>query len=93
MAELVKSGEVDISSRYELLHSERQVGDLPFFSQPGAALCPLPRGVAGCSAARGGGRQLSASQQVSLGLDNSSVTTENIPLRTPERPELQLRRV
>ena len=37
-------------------------------------------------------RWLGSSPQESFGLDNSSLTIENIPLFTPERPELQLTR-
>ena len=95
VTELVQSGEVDISSRYESLRHEKQPGDFQFVLLN--RTLPYAHSLSGWQRlvlrVAGGLRWLSASQQQSFGLDNSSVTTENIPLLTPERPELQLSRV
>jgi KUP system potassium uptake protein len=95
VTDLVAAGEIDITSRYESLRSEKQVGDFQFViikrTLPYAqALSSWQRLVARVSGAL---RWLGASQQESFGLDNSSLTIENVPLLTPERPELALRRL
>ena len=94
VTDLVAAGELDITSRYESLRSEKQVGDFQFVilnrTLPYAqALSGWQRLVARISGAL---RWLGSSQQQSFGLDNSSLTIENVPLLTPERPELQLAR-
>jgi len=94
VTDLVAAGELDITSRYESLRSEQQVGDFQFVilnrTLPYAqALSSWQRLVARVSGAL---RWLGSSQQESFGLDNSSLTIENIPLLTPERPELALQR-
>jgi len=94
VTDLVEAGEIDITSRYESLRSEKQPGDFQFVilnrTLPHAhALGGWQRLVARLS---GFLRRLSSSQQESFGLDNSSLTIENIPLLTPERPELRLTR-
>ncbi len=94
VSDLVKNKEIDITSRYESLRDEDVVGDFQFvilnptlpFAQ---SLSGWQRLVARLSGAL---RWLGASQQQSFGLDNSSLTIENIPLLTPERPELLLTR-
>ena len=95
VTDLVKDKEIDITSRYNSLRGQDVVGDFQFVllnrTLPYAqALSAWQRLVARLA---GGLRQLGVSQQDSFGLDNSSVTVENIPLLTPERPELQLTRV
>jgi KUP system potassium uptake protein len=95
VTDLVEAGEIDITSRYESLRSEKQPGDFQFVilnrTLPHAhSLGGWQRLVARLS---GFLRRLSSSQQESFGLDNSSLTIENIPLLTPERPELRLGRV
>ena len=92
VTDLVAAGELDIVSRYESLRSEKQIGDFQFVilnrTLPYAqALSSWQRLVARVSGAL---RWLGASQQESFGLDNSSLTIENVPLLTPERPELEL---
>jgi KUP system potassium uptake protein len=94
VTDLVAAGEIDITSRYESLRSEKQPGDFQFVilnrTLPHAhALGGWQRLVARLSGLL---RRLSSSQQESFGLDNSSLTIENIPLLTPERPELRLTR-
>jgi KUP system potassium uptake protein len=94
VTDLVEAGEIDITSRYESLRSEKQPGDFQFVilnrTLPHAhALGGWQRLVARLSGLL---RRLSSSQQESFGLDNSSLTIENIPLLTPERPELRLTR-
>ena len=94
VTELVQNHEIDITSRYESLRGQDVVGDFQFVilnrTLPYAqSLSAWQRLVARVS---GGLRWLGASQQESFGLDNSSLTIENIPLLTPERPELQLTR-
>jgi KUP system potassium uptake protein len=94
VTDLVEAGEIDITSRYESLRSEKQPGDFQFVilnrTLPHAhALAGWQRLVARLS---GFLRRLSSSPQESFGLDNSSLTIENIPLVTPERPELRLTR-
>jgi KUP system potassium uptake protein len=94
VTDLVKAGEIDITSRYASLRDEKQVGDFQFVilnrTLPYAqALSGWQRLVARIAGAL---RWLGASQQQSFGLDNSSLTIENVPLHTPERPELALQR-
>lgn len=94
VTDLVAAGELDILSRYESLRSEKQIGDFQFVilnrTLPYAqVLSGWQRLVARLSGAL---RWLGASQQQSFGLDNSSLTIENVPLLTPERPELALER-
>jgi len=94
VTDLVEAGEIDISSRYESLRSEKQPGDFQFVilnrTLPHAhSLSGWQRLIARLS---GFLRRLSSSPQESFGLDNSSLTIENIPLLTPERPELRLTR-
>jgi len=94
VTDLVAAGEIDITSRYASLRSEKQVGDFQFVilnrTLPYAqSLSSWQRLVARISGAL---RWLGSSRQESFGLDNSSLTIENVPLLTPERPELQLAR-
>jgi KUP system potassium uptake protein len=94
VTDLVKSREIDITSRYDSLRSEDVVGDFQFVilnrTLPYAqSLSTWQHLVARVS---GGLRWLGASQQQSFGLDNSSLTIETVPLLTPERPELHLTR-
>jgi KUP system potassium uptake protein len=94
VTDLVAAGEIDITSRYESLRSEKQPGDFQFVilnrTLPHAhSLSGWQRLVARLSGLL---RRFSSTQQESFGLDNSSLTVENIPLLTPERPELQLTR-
>jgi KUP system potassium uptake protein len=94
VTDLVAAGEIDITSRYASLREEKQVGDFQFVilnrTLPYAqTLSSWQRLVARISGAL---RWLGASQQQSFGLDNSSLTIENVPLHTPERPELALHR-
>jgi KUP system potassium uptake protein len=94
VSELVKSKEVDITSRYASLRNQDVVGDFQFVllnrTLPYAqSLSSWQRLVARLA---GGLRWLGSSQQESFGLDNSSVMLENIPLLVPERPELLLTR-
>ncbi|MGI4865088.1 MAG: KUP/HAK/KT family potassium transporter [Janthinobacterium lividum] len=94
VTDLVAAGEIDITSRYASLRAEKQVGDFQFVilnrTLPYAqTLSSWQRLVARISGAL---RWLGASQQQSFGLDNSSLTIENVPLHTPERPELALQR-
>ena len=94
VTDLVRDHEIDITSPYQSLRSEGQVGDFLFVilnrTLPYAqALSGWQRLVARVSGAL---RWLGASPQESFGLDNSSLLVENIPLLTPERPELHLTR-
>jgi len=94
VTDMVKDHEIDISSRYNSLRDQDIVGDFQFVilnrTLPYAqSLSSWQRLVARLSGAL---RWLGSSQQESFGLDNSSLTIENIPLLTPERPELQLTR-
>ena len=94
VTDLVAAGELDITSRYASLRSENQVGDFQFVilnrTLPYAqALSSWQRLVARISGVL---RWLGSSRQESFGLDNSSLTIENVPLLTPERPELHLAR-
>ena len=94
VTDLVAASEIDITSRYASLRSENQIGDFQFVilnrTLPYAqALSGWQRLVARVSGVL---RWLGASQQQSFGLDNSSLTIENVPLLTPERPELALQR-
>ena len=94
VTDLVKNKEIDITSRYDSLRGQDMVGDFQFVilnrTLPYAqSLSSWQRLVARLSGAL---RWLGSSQQQSFGLDNSSLTIENIPLLTPERPELQLTR-
>jgi KUP system potassium uptake protein len=94
VTDLVKNKEIDITSRYHSLRDQDVVGDFQFvllnrtlpYAQSLNSWQRLVARLAGTL------RWLGASQQQSFGLDNSSVTLENIPLLTPERPELLLTR-
>ncbi len=94
VTDLVAAGELDITSRYESLRSEKQPGDFQFVILN--RTLPYAHSLSGWQRLvvrlAGGLRRLSSTQQESFGLDNSSLTVENIPLLTPERPELQLTR-
>ncbi|RZL02216.1 MAG: potassium transporter Kup, partial [Hymenobacter sp.] len=95
VTDLVKAKEIDITSRYNSLREQDVVGDFQFVllnrTLPYAqSLSAWQRLVARLA---GGLRWLGVTQQESFGLDNSSVTFENIPLLIPERPELALTRV
>ena len=94
ISELVKTKEIDITSRYSSLRDEDVVGDFQFVilnrTLPYAqSLSGWQRLMARFSGAL---RWLGSSQQESFGLDHSSLTIENIPLLTPARPELELTR-
>jgi KUP system potassium uptake protein len=94
VTDLVSNHEIDIASPYESLRNEGEVGDFQFViinrTLPYAqSLSGWQRLVARISGVL---RWLAASPQESFGLDNSSLTIENIPLLTPERPELHLTR-
>jgi KUP system potassium uptake protein len=95
VTDLVNAGELDITSRYESLRTEKQPGDFQFVILN--RTLPYAHSLSGWQRlvlrVAGGLRRLSSTQQESFGLDNSSLTVENIPLFTPERPELQLARV
>jgi KUP system potassium uptake protein len=94
VTDLVQAGEIDITSRYASLRDGKQVGDFQFvilnrtlpYAQTLNGWQRMVARIAGVL------RWLGASQQQSFGLDNSSVTVENVPLHTPERPELALQR-
>ncbi|WP_151088275.1 KUP/HAK/KT family potassium transporter [Hymenobacter baengnokdamensis] len=94
VTDLVQSKEVDITSRYNSLRDQDVVGDFQFvilnrtlpYAQSLTSWQRLVARLAGVL------RWLGASQQESFGLDNSSLTIENIPLLIPERPELHLTR-
>ncbi|RYY13613.1 MAG: hypothetical protein EOO36_15550 [Cytophagaceae bacterium] len=95
VTDLVKAKEIDITSRYNSLREQDVVGDFQFVllnrTLPYAqSLSAWQRLVARLALTL---RQLGVTQQESFGLDNSSVTFENIPLLIPERPELALTRV
>ncbi|MBJ6144847.1 KUP/HAK/KT family potassium transporter [Hymenobacter sp. BT559] len=95
VTDLVKTKEIDITSRYNSLREQDVVGDFQFVilnrTLPYAqSLSAWQRLVARLA---GGLRWLGITQQENFGLDNSSVTFENIPLLVPERPELALTRV
>jgi KUP system potassium uptake protein len=95
VTDLVKAKEIDITSRYNSLREQDVVGDFQFvllnrtlpYAQSLSAWQRLVARLAGSL------RWLGTTQQESFGLDNSSVTFENIPLLIPERPELALTRV
>jgi KUP system potassium uptake protein len=95
VTDLVKAKEIDITSRYNSLREQDVVGDFQFvllnrtlpYAQSLSAWQRLVARLAGSL------RWLGVTQQESFGLDNSSVTFENIPLLVPERPELALTRV
>ncbi|MFD1875265.1 KUP/HAK/KT family potassium transporter [Hymenobacter bucti] len=95
VTDLVKAKEIDITSRYNSLREKDVVGDFQFvllnrtlpYAQSLSAWQRLVARLAGSL------RWLGVTQQESFGLDNSSVTFENIPLLVPERPELVLTRV
>ena len=95
VTDLVQNKEIDITSRYTSLRDQDLVGDFQFvilnrtlpYAQSLSAWQRLVARIAGFL------RQLGVSQQQSFGLDNSSLTIENVPLLTPERPELRLTRI
>ena len=94
ISDLVKTKEIDITSRYSSLRDQDVAGDFQFVilnrTLPYAqSLSGWERLVVRLS---DGLRWLGSSQQQSFGLDNSSLTIENIPLLTPARPELELTR-
>ena len=94
VTDMVKDQEIDITSRYNSLRGQDMVGDFQFVILN--RTLPYEQSLSGWQrlVARLAGvlRWLGSSQQESFGLDNSSLTLENIPLLTPERPELQLTR-
>lgn len=94
VTDMVKDQEIDITSRYNSLRGQDMVGDFQFVILN--RTLPYAQSLSGWQrlVARLAGvlRWLGSSQQESFGLDNSSLTLENIPLLTPERPELQLTR-
>ncbi|HET9506241.1 MAG TPA: KUP/HAK/KT family potassium transporter [Hymenobacter sp.] len=93
VTDLVKAGKIDIRSRYASLRDE--VGDFQFVILN--RTLPYAHSLSGwqwlVARLSGALRWLGASPQQSFGLDNSSLTLENIPLLTPERPELHLTQV
>ena len=94
VTDLVQSKEIDITSRYDSLRGQDVAGDFQFVilnrTLPYAqSLSSWQRLVARLSGAL---RWLGSSQQESFGLDNSSLTIENVPLLNPERAELHLTR-
>ena len=94
ISELVKTKEIDITSRYSSLRDEDVAGDFQFVILN--RTLPYAQSLSGwqrlVTRFSGALRWLGSSQQESFGLDNSSLTIENIPLLTPERPELVLNR-
>ena len=94
VSELVKRGEIDITSRYESLRGQDVVGDFQFVilnkTLPYEHLLHgWPRLVLRL---HGWLKRLGASEPESFGLDNSSFAVENVPLHMPDRPELRLTR-
>ncbi|AWM35415.1 KUP/HAK/KT family potassium transporter [Hymenobacter nivis] len=94
LTDLVKTEDLDLTSRYESLRGQDMTGDfefvilnrtLPYQGQLPAWQNAVLRGY-------GALRWLGASEQQSFGLDNSSFTIENVPLALPPRPELSLTR-
>ena len=94
VSEMVKGGEVDITSRYESLRGQDVVGDFQFVILN--KTLPYQHLLRGWKRlvlrAHGALRWLGVSEQESFGLDNSAFTIENVPLRMPARPELHLQR-
>jgi KUP system potassium uptake protein len=94
VTELVRGREVNITSRYESLSQADIVGDFQFVilrkTLPNQQfLTSWRRPVLNLYDAL---RRLGASERESFGLDNSSVTVENVPIQLPPRPELRLTR-
>ncbi len=94
VSDLVKNKEVSITSRYESLSQADIVGDFQFVilhkTLPNQQfLTSWRRSVLGFYDAL---RRIGSSDQESFGLDNSSVTVENVPIQLPARPELRLTR-
>lgn len=92
--ELVQNREVNITSRYESLSQAEIVGDFQFVilrkTLPNQQfLTSWRRSVLRLFDTL---RRLGSSDQESFGLDNSSVTVENVPIQLPPRPELHLTR-
>ncbi|MBC7449446.1 MAG: KUP/HAK/KT family potassium transporter [Hymenobacteraceae bacterium] len=92
VSDLVKRKEVNITSRYESLSQADIVGDFQFIilnkTLPNQQfLASWRRSVLSFYDAL---RRLGSSDQESFGLDNSSVTVENVPIQLPPRPELRL---
>ena len=94
VGDLVKNREIDIVSRYESLRGQEVVGDFQFVLLN--KTLPYQHLLRGWSRlvlrVHGWLKFLGSSEQESFGLDNSSFTVENVPLRMPHRPELQLTR-
>ncbi len=94
VTDLVRNHEVNITSRYESLSQAEIVGDFQFVilrkTLPNQQfLTSWRRPVLNLYDAL---RRLGASERESFGLDNSSVTLENVPIALPLRPELHLTR-
>ena len=94
LTDLVKTEDLDLTSRYESLRGQDMTGDfefvilnrtLPYQGQLPAWQNAVLRGY-------GALRWLGTSEQQSFGLDNSSFTIEDVPLALPPRPELSLTR-
>jgi KUP system potassium uptake protein len=94
VTELVQSKEVDVTSRYASLRERDVVGDFQFIILN--KTLPYAQSLSGwqrlAERLHALLRRLGASEQESFGLDNSSFTVENVPLLTPNRPELHLTR-
>ena len=94
VSELVKNGEIDITSRYESLRGENVVGDFEFVILN--KTLPYQHFMRGWKRlvlrAYDALRWLGVNDSESFGLDNSSFVVENVPLQMPARPELQLER-
>ncbi|WBO84171.1 KUP/HAK/KT family potassium transporter [Hymenobacter yonginensis] len=94
VSELVRNGEVDITSRYESLRGQDVTGDFQFvILNKTLPYEYLLRGWQRLALRLHGWlKRLGASETESFGLDNSSFVIENVPLHMPARPELQLQR-
>ena len=94
VADLVKSHEVDITSRYESLRGQEVTGDFQFVVLN--KTLPYQYLLHGWQRTalrlHGWLKWLGASETESFGLDNSTFTVENVPLHMPPRPELELTR-
>ena len=94
ITDLEENREIDITSRYESLRERDVVGDFQFIILN--KTLPYAQSLSGWQrlAVRLHSvlRWLGSNEQESFGLDNSSLTVENVPLLTPDRPELHLTR-
>jgi KUP system potassium uptake protein len=95
VTDLVKNGEIDITSRYASLRDQDIAGDFQFVLLN--KTLPYERFLRGWQRValrlHGGLKWLGVSDQESFGLDNSAFTVENVPLQMPARPELALSRI